>query len=163
MLFRAGVWLRTLFLSLLITVSGVPVSALSEADYSTNNIFIYQKGGNASCSSSGSGSQVSGNSNVAKMWNYFISKGLNDQQAAGILGNIQEESGFSPFRQEGTYINDFTKGGYGIVQWTGPRRTAIVDALTSKYPDIMAKYFNKQYGGATSKANGYVPEGISVE
>nr|MBP7774966.1 hypothetical protein [Candidatus Saccharimonas sp.] len=52
-LFRAGVWLRTLFLSLLITVSGVPVSALSEADYSTNNIFIYQKGGNASSSRPG--------------------------------------------------------------------------------------------------------------
>lgn len=162
-LFRVGMWLRTILLTLVITISGVPVSALSEADYSTNNIFVYQKGGNASCSSANSGSRVSGNDNVAKIWNYFISKGLNDQQAAGILGNIQEESGFSPFRQETTYINDFSKGGYGIVQWTAERRVTIVNALTSKYPDIMAKYFNKQYGGAASKANGYVPEGISVE
>ena len=74
-----------------------------------------------------------------KMWDYFKSKGLNDYGVAGLMGNLQAESGLRPTNLQNTYerslgmtdaeytaavdagtytnfIND--KAGYGLAQWT---------------------------------------------
>ena len=80
-----------------------------------------------------------GSSNDEKIWNYFKAKGLNDFGCAGLLANIQAESGLNPKNLEniyekklgysdeeyciavdnGTYTN-FVKdsAGWGICQWT---------------------------------------------
>lgn len=80
---------------------------------------------NASCCAGGT--QLSGSSNEAKIFNYLTQKGLSSAQAAGILGNMQTESGFMPQRLQGTDASVITPadkwqningGGWGLVQWT---------------------------------------------
>ncbi|HEX9904782.1 MAG TPA: phage tail tip lysozyme [Propylenella sp.] len=52
----------------------------------------------------------------------MVDFGLNDIQAAGILGNIGHEcAGFRTMHEIGQPEG---RGGYGWVQWTGPRREA---------------------------------------
>lgn len=57
-----------------------------------------------------------------KVYNFFVGKGLKPYQAAGIMGNIQHESGFEPKKIEGGKLSedpaDAGTGGYGIVQFT---------------------------------------------
>lgn len=88
----------------------------------------------ACCPSSASASTttLSGGDNEAKVWNFFISKGLKPFQVAGIMGNMAGESvpPFSPTSVEGgtqadvppAYAaaagQDANHPGYGIVQWT---------------------------------------------
>ena len=58
-------------------------------------------------------SDLSGDTNAEKSWNFFISKGCNEYAAAGILGNLKQESGIEPNKQQ------YDGGvGRGIAQWT---------------------------------------------
>lgn len=73
------------------------------------------------------------------MWDFFKSKGLNDYGIAGLMGNLQAESGLKPTNLQNTYekklgmtdaeytaavdagsYNNFVKdsAGYGLAQWT---------------------------------------------
>ena len=82
---------------------------------------------------------LKGNSNAERIWNFLISKGLNPFGVAGLMGNLDRESGLSPINLQNTYekILGFTddtyttsvdngdyqnfvhdKAGYGIAQWT---------------------------------------------
>lgn len=128
--------------------------------YQANDILYYDKNAVSCLTTSGIGTAVTGDGNIAKMWNYLVGKGLTNEQAAGILGNIQVESGFSPFRQEDS--QSWPSGGYGLVQWTGSRRTQIVDKMRAGMLDIFNEYYSSQYGKATTAANGYVPQGVDV-
>ncbi len=62
-----------------------------------------------------SSSKVSGNSTEAQIWNFFKSQGLSDSATAGIMGNLQQESGLST-----TAVNK-SSGATGIAQWMGGR------------------------------------------
>ena len=48
--------------------------------------------------------------------------GLTRNQAAGIVGNLDHESGGFDYLQEITPTVAGSRGGYGYAQWTGPRR-----------------------------------------
>lgn len=83
----------------------------------------------------------SGGSDAEKIWNYLRSYGFTKESTAGVMGNMQEESGFISNNMqnsyEGTY-NDETytaaidngsytnfandSVGYGLTQWTYPTR-----------------------------------------
>lgn len=39
---------------------------------------------------------LKGNSNEERIWNFLISKGLNPFGVAGLMGNLDRESGLSP-------------------------------------------------------------------
>ena len=52
----------------------------------------------------------------SKVINFFINKGLTENQARGILGNLLQESNGNP-----NAINK-TSGAYGIAQWLGDRK-----------------------------------------
>ena len=54
--------------------------------------------------------------NKKKAMNFFISKGLNDYQAAGIVGNLLGESNLNH-----SAINK-SSGAYGLAQWLGDRK-----------------------------------------
>lgn len=54
-----------------------------------------------------------------EVYNFLIGKGLSQVAAYGIMGNIAEESSFSP-----TALNS-KEGAIGLVQWEGGRRTAL--------------------------------------
>lgn len=109
--------------------STVDATKIDAADNSVANF----KGGTsartgASSSCCNGGTPLSGNTNKAKIFNYLTgTKGMSAAQAAGILGNMQTESGFMPERLQGTGINvitpadqwqDINGGGWGLVQWT---------------------------------------------
>jgi hypothetical protein len=102
---------------------------------------------------------LTGSDNRQKIWNYLIARGLSPEQTAGVMGNIQSESGgtFSPTINE--YSQTFPGGGYGIVQWTGGRRDGVVQALKTAQPDLMKQYYNAAYsssGSYTSASAGFV-------
>lgn len=140
-----------------------PVQALNgECDYSfleNNNIPMYDPCSNSCSQSGGTVAALSGSDNRQKIWNYLIARGLSPEQSAGVMGNIQSESGgtFSPTIHE--FSQPFTDGGYGIVQWTGGRRDAIVSALTTAQSALMKIYYNEAYsssGSYTDISKGFV-------
>lgn len=49
---------------------------------------------------------------------------LTKEQAAGVVGNLDYETGGFKFMQEIKPIVPGSKGGFGFAQWTGPRRVA---------------------------------------
>lgn len=59
---------------------------------------------------------IRGNGNAEKAFNYFLDKGLTPQQAAGVVANLQAESGVRPGQHQ--------IGGpaFGIAQWEGGRQ-----------------------------------------
>ena len=63
-------------------------------------------------SRSGALTQAEMENNADIVISYFRSIGINDNTIAGILGNMQAESGINPERQE------VGGQGYGLVQWT---------------------------------------------
>ncbi len=65
------------------------------------------------------GGTVSGGNTVATIVAFLQGKGLSSPAIAGILGNMQTESGFS------TTALNAGEGAIGLVQWEGGRRTAL--------------------------------------
>lgn len=60
--------------------------------------------------------------NVDDVWANLIGQGFSEVAAAGVMGNMQTESGFDPLIVQGggRSLNpaDAGQGGYGLVQWT---------------------------------------------
>ncbi|WP_167352159.1 phage tail tip lysozyme [Enterococcus quebecensis] len=52
-----------------------------------------------------------------QIWNYLTNQGWTREAVAGVLGNMQSESGIIADRWESDNIGNMT-GGYGLVQWT---------------------------------------------
>lgn len=99
-----------------------------------------------------------GSSNSEKIWNYFKEKGLNDYGIAGLLGNLDCESGLNPKNLENTYerklgysddgyVNAVDNGtyanfiydsaGFGICQWTWwSRKKSLYECAKSKNKSI---------------------------
>lgn len=66
---------------------------------------------------------LAGEDNLEKILNFFMQKGLTLAQAAGIVGNMQQESGLKPDIEQGGRIVDenytpINGVGFGLVQWT---------------------------------------------
>lgn len=118
-------------LSVLLVFMGTPtVSAASFApppDISNRqkaHLNITSTGGgndNTACSEV-SGSILSGSSDIEKIYNYFTGKGLSPEQAAGIIGNIDVESGGDPENLQDpagrTKEPANVEVGWGLIQWT---------------------------------------------
>lgn len=65
---------------------------------------------------------VSGNTVEEKIWNFLRANGFTAEAAAGAMGNMFAESGMIVDVEE--YSGG---GGYGLCQWTGSRRTDLVN------------------------------------
>lgn len=97
-------------------------------------------GGSADTSSSGasaaSADNITGSDTAQKVWNYFTGAGYSKAATAGILGNMQQESGVNPASIQGN-----GKGpAAGIVQWENyntksSRWKAMSDYAASKGKD----------------------------
>lgn len=167
-----------IFMSLLIvlpSITSLSVFAVSNYDpsfFGKNDILFYNPTDVGCASGGGTVTQLSGSDNRQKIWNYLTARGLSPEQAAGVMGNIQSESGstFSPTIQEFGQV--FGKGGYGIVQWTnssalpGGRRDHVVSVLTNAFPQLMAQYYNVSYStdpaSYSTQAEGYVPKNATT-
>lgn len=95
-------------------------------------------GGDASANgaSAASAANITGSDNAQKVWNYFTGAGYSKAATAGILGNMQQESGVNPASIQGN-----GKGpAAGIVQWENyntksSRWKAMADYAASKGKD----------------------------
>ena len=89
-----------------VSISGSPVP-LSEANISSNTAK------SPSSSVSNSTGELIGGDTAEQVWNFFKAEGFSDEATAGILGNMQAESGVDP-----TAIQGGGQGpAAGIVQW----------------------------------------------
>lgn len=83
-----------------------------DSDYSSFLAGLYNQDSGDSSSSTGATNAV-GNTVKEKVWNSLISNGFSKQAAAGVMGNMQQESNFNPAAHEGGENN-----GGGLIQWT---------------------------------------------
>lgn len=115
--------------------SSVPsISYAVDVDFfQSNDILYYDPGASGvTCSTTSSPSTnldiptVTGSDNAEKIWNFLKQEGFTDEQAAGIMGNIEQESGYNPDLTESNGV------GYGIIQWSYGRRDALEAAAATK-------------------------------
>ena len=107
---------------------------------------------------------LQGATNLEKIWNWLVAKGLSPTQAAGVMGNMQAESGLNPFRfqngatKEGMWqydgnIKGYNKHAWGLVQWDGPRRIdqsgtkGVLGKLKTEAPQYI-EYIDPKYGNS---------------
>jgi hypothetical protein len=111
------------------------------------------------CCPSGGGTIQQGDSNEETIWNFLVTPeasgglGLSDTQAAGVLGNIEQESGFSPTAENGS------SGAYGIAQWAFERRAGLEHYANTQGKDksditIQLEYMKLEL------TEGYEPTGV---
>ena len=143
-------------------ISGA-IGAVSEG---ISNFFGMSSGksaGSSSTRSTASGTSVTdssaGNSSITaanvtagdeqrQIWNYFTNQGLTKEGTAGLMGNLQQESGNHAVRLQGDYNPPYAKSqqytqdvdngnsnfvndskGYGLAQWTfSSRKQGLLDA-----------------------------------
>ena len=74
-----------------------------------------------------------------QIWDYLVGRGWSKQAVAGMLGNMQSESGIIADRWEGDIIGNL-QGGYGLVQWT-PATNLInwCNSLGLDYSDVYSQ------------------------
>lgn len=126
--------------------------ALDTIFYAGNDIDFYDP----SCAYTSSSANLTGSNMEEKIWNFFKSQGLSDQQAAGVMGNMEIESNFIPTRfQADANFNPWdsqANHGWGLVQWdSGRRYTApdkgVLGTLRKEHPELV-KYVDIQYDWA---------------
>lgn len=86
------------------------------------------------------GGMMVGSDIQEQTWNYLTTSGFSPEQAAGIMGNIQRESGFNPFIAEGATGTPRIGYGWGLVQWTAGRHAAIRDAVLNE-PGLGSRFY----------------------
>lgn len=62
----------------------------------------------------------------------LVSRGIPPHIAEGITMNLRDESGLNPGINEAAPVVPGSRGGYGLAQWTGPRRKALEAAAAQR-------------------------------
>jgi hypothetical protein len=142
---------------------GEESSGCDEAFYASNDVLFYNPCETTCSATAGGGagevSSVRGANNAEKIFNFWVDAAMTPQQAAGITGSIQHESGFSAFRQE--MSQGWPGGGWGIAQFTAGQREAATAYVSSAVgADLFNQYYSPSYGGGVTEATGYVPDGV---
>ena len=75
-------------------------------------------------------SEIEGDSIQEKVWSAVVNAGYSEEAAAGVLGNIEAESGYDP-----SIIEGGTGIGFGLCQWSYGRRTNLEAYAQSKGVD----------------------------
>lgn len=105
--------------------------------FGSNDILFYDPNAEVCeepAANSSSSTTLEGDDNEENTFLYLTSKGLTAEQAAGVMGNFQQESGHDPAVIQGGAIAgpDYipvNKVGFGIAQWTFTARQAPLVAL----------------------------------
>jgi hypothetical protein len=150
---------RLLLLALVLTTAiALPTAAF--ADYHDEQGIFYVDKNASVCGGPSSNVSLNGDDNASKIWDWLVNQnGMSQNGAAGIMGNMQPESGFNPFRIQGkgengtgalrTYdamVNsDASNSAFGLVQWDGGRRPAVLKYITNGH-DEYKQYVSDQYG-----------------
>lgn len=93
------------------------------------------------------------------VWNTLLSAGATPQQAAGIMGNMQFESGINP-ESAGMDTNGYMS--YGLVQWNAGSHAAASSLVTGNPPvDIQRQIAYLVATGGLAAAAGTDPQGCA--
>ncbi|MTH57880.1 phage tail tip lysozyme [Paracoccus litorisediminis] len=89
--------------------------------------------------------------------NGLVSRGLPEHVADGFLMNFQDESGMNPGINEQIPTVAGSRGGYGLAQWTGPRRVALERfaqeaGQSVSDPDVQMDFLVQELRGPESAA-----------
>jgi len=97
--------------------------------------------------------------NAQVIWNYLIGQGLTVNAVAGILGNIEQESGGDP--AAGGWPGSGSIG-YGLIQWTPPTEYfSSPPSLDEQLPAII-RYINRNGSIADVNANAASPSAAAL-
>lgn len=80
-----------------------------------------------------------------QIYDGLIARGLNDAQAKGIIANMIKESGLNPGINEIAPLVKGSRGGFGLIQWTGPRRRALEAAASARGVSVSDIDFQLDY------------------
>ena len=84
------------------------------------------------------GGAATGGAGQLDIYKSLMSVGMSGPQAAGVMGNMESESGFNPFiiQGGGTSLNPAAAGGggYGLVQWTPGAK--LIPYLNGQAPSV---------------------------
>lgn len=155
-------------LSLTVTLALSPLNAFAAPQYdeqffSGNNILFWNPNDNGSvCSTEGSVvTELKGENNGEKIYNFWTAVGMSPAQSAGITGSMQHEGGFSPFRQE--MSQTWPAGGWGIAQFTGGQRQAATAYVQNSVGlTVFTQYYKNDFGGAVLESNGFKPVNVPL-
>lgn len=84
-------------------------------------------------------------------------RGLPEHVAQGFAMNIQDESNFNPAVNEQNPLVPGSRGGFGLAQWTGPRRVALEKYAQAQGkdvadPNVQMDFLVQELGGPESEA-----------
>lgn len=143
--------------------------------FAMNQILNWVKGKSSVSASGGSGGNFNGSTvggaGEDAVWRNLLAVGYDPIAAAGIMGNLQTESGFDPFiiQGGGHSMNpaDAGDGGYGLAQWTpgaklipllhgaAPSVSSEVAALRSEYSPSNINHASSPYAAAMDFLSGF--------
>lgn len=116
-------------LGFVLSSAAAPIAMAVEYDqyfYSINDVLYFNPESAQPCEPSSGGVVLGGRDNLEKIFNFMLSKGLSREQAAGVVGNVSQESGGNPTAtQSGPETDDPSVFGtavgvgkaWGIIQW----------------------------------------------
>ncbi len=90
------------------------------------------------CTTSASSIALTGDNNIEKVLSFMMGHGFTLAQAAGFIGNMQQESGVNPKAVQPSTTTDnpnyqpVSGTGFGLVQWTFPERQDPLVALVAE-------------------------------
>ena len=132
-----------------------------ETEFSQNNIVFYKPGSNSRGVCGSGDVEISGDTIEEMIWSGLTSF-MTEEQAAGVMGNMQSESGFNPARHEESMLSKYPNFdlfshsdisyGIGLIQWSFGRRINVMNHIQStgsaylKYFDDPQKYSRKKSG-----------------
>ncbi len=124
-------------LGLIVGLLNEPVVMAQEMQFNLDNEIVWY---DDRCIPDGGGTgavRLAGSDNIEKILNFFMQKGLTLAQAAGFVGNMQQESGLRPDIEQGGRIVDenytpINGVGFGLIQWTWTARQAPLVALADE-------------------------------
>ena len=125
---------------------------------------------------------LTGANNAEQIWNYLKSQGFSDAGIAGIMGNLQQESGLRADNvqnhmgyEDGDYVAAIKSGaisrdefihdsrGFGIAQWTyHTRKAALYDTLGPQNIDSLAGQLSFMVNEMGSDLTGQLKNATSV-
>ena len=138
--------------------------------YNKNGIYYYNPSGDCESGGNTTGrATINGSTAAEKVWSGLTSLGFTDEQAAGIMGNMQHESrAFNPAQHEGSQYkkywpmdlgsNNDKAYGLGLIQWSFGRRTNMYNYVKEQAPDLL-KFFNNPQTYSMKNGNIYGMDG----
>lgn len=118
-------------------------------------------GGASSTSASTAGGSASPVLPKGEMAGYvragLIERGLPEHVADGFVMNFQDESGLNPGINEASPLVPGSRGGFGLSQWTGPRRRELEAYAKQRgvdvsNPDMQMDFLMKELSGSEASA-----------